>query len=67
MPEIVMRHKNKTVLPYVLSVPDGADVDTYVAGWMSMSDGWSVDKKTDPAEVPAPATTPAEPADSKEK
>lgn len=52
MPEHVVRHKNKAVLPYVLSVPEGAtdaDVAERVA---ALGPDWSLDKKTDPADVP---------------
>lgn len=59
MPDFVARHKDKTIAPYVLSVPEGADVEDWVN---ALPDGWSLDKKTDPVEVapdaaPSPATT----------
>lgn len=70
MPDVVLKHKNPKILPYVLSVPAGNDVDEYVKAWCSAigDGGWSLDKKTDPAEVPEPPQTPAaDAANTKEK
>lgn len=49
MPDVVVRHKNSKVAAYVLSVPEGADVEEWVR---ALPEGWSLDKKTDPADVP---------------
>lgn len=51
MPEIVLRHKDKGVGAYLLSVPEGVDEQEWID---AIGPGWSVDKKTDPADLPDP-------------
>jgi hypothetical protein len=58
MPDYVLKHKSKGVAPYVLSLPNGAtDADLKDALAM-FGEGWSLDKSTDPNDVPPPLHQP---------
>ncbi len=64
MPDYVMKHKSKDVGDAVLSLPEGTTADDAKAVAKTWPDGWSLDVKSDPAEV-LPPETPAVPADKK--
>lgn len=69
MPEIVLRHRDKTVGPYILSVPNGVDPAEFVAPWAAR--GWTPDDTVTAADLRAeqekdaapkqPTEEPAEP------
>lgn len=70
MPDYVLKNKTKGVGPYVLSLPEGAgkaELDEALKAFAP--GGWSLDTKTDPADVPSlPAEAPVVlPATTKEK
>jgi hypothetical protein len=69
MPDYVLKNKSKDVGAYVLSLPEGATEDDLQAALAHFEPGgWSLDKKTDPADVlpPEQPTVPASATPSKE-
>jgi hypothetical protein len=59
MPEFVVKYKNNRteVQPYVLSAPEGASDADVAERVAALGDGWSLDKKTDPADLPPADST----------
>jgi hypothetical protein len=54
--EVVLRHSDPSLEPWVVPVPEGVTVEEIVAAHASA--GWSLDSDTLPADVPAPAVVP---------
>lgn len=53
MPDYVLKNKDKNVGPYVLSLPAGTGDTERDAAIAALGDSWSLDTKTDPADVAA--------------
>lgn len=60
--DIVLKHKNKDIQPWVVGVPAGVSVADHVKELQRfLGEDWQLDEKTDPADVPPANLTATEP------